>query len=115
MTGKGVEQFMKVAYICSPLRGEVMLNIERAKYYSKYAAKHGVVPLAPHLLFTQFMDDSKEQERKLAMQFDMELLSKCDYLYVFDAYGISIGMQAEIEYAQKHQIPVVYKNYAPPI
>lgn len=106
---------MKIAYICSPLRGEVTLNIERAKYYSKYVVKRGLIPLAPHLLFTQFMDDSKEQDRALAMRFDMELLLKCDYLYVFDAYGVSTGMQAEIEYAQEHKIPVVYKNYAPPI
>ena len=43
---------MRLAYICSPLRGDIEKNIQKAHEYCAYAASCGVIPLAPHTIFT---------------------------------------------------------------
>lgn len=104
---------MRLVYICSPLRGDIELNMKRARAYCAYAVKQGVNPIAPHLLYTQFLDDNSESDRELAIKLDLELLSKCDELWVFNIYGISQGMQAEIAYAVQHDIPLRYISHIP--
>ena len=49
---------MKLVYICSPLRGEYEQNIKHAIRYCEIAAGLGVIPLAPHTLFTQYPNDT---------------------------------------------------------
>ena len=46
------------AYVCSPFAGEVKNNTRKAKAYSRRLYELGYLPIAPHLLFPQFMDDS---------------------------------------------------------
>ena len=43
---------MRLVYISSPLREDVEQNIQRARDYCAYAASCGVIPLAPHTIFT---------------------------------------------------------------
>ena len=45
-------------YICSPLRGDIERNIQRAVGYSRFVFGMGGVPLAPHAIFTAFLDDN---------------------------------------------------------
>lgn len=87
----------KLVYICSPLRGDITLNLENAKKYCKYATLSDCIPFAPHLYFTTFLDDDIEEERKLGMQMGMEMLEKCDELWVMTNY-ISEGMAKEIDW-----------------
>ena len=75
--------FRPVVYICSPLSGDIDANQEAARRYCRYAVDSGYVPLAPHLLFPQFMDDNNKKERDLAMFMDIVLLTKCAELWVF--------------------------------
>lgn len=51
--------------------------------YSRFAVDSGYLPIAPHLLFPQFMDDGNPKERELAMFFGNVLMSKCAELWVF--------------------------------
>ena len=69
----------------------------------------GAIPLAPHLLFPQFMDDTDSDERALAMFMNMVLLGKCDQLWVFGK-NISEGMAAEIGKAEKRGMVTRYFN-----
>lgn len=97
-------KFMPVVYVCSPYADDPEGNTARAKRYSRYALDHGCIPLAPHLLLPQFMDES---ERDLAMFIDMVLLGKCKKLWVF-GNRVSAGMQEEIDRAEKKGMPVRY-------
>ena len=93
-------------YICSPFRGDYDANTKNARFYSRHAALQlGVIPIVPHLLFPQFLDDTVPEERALGLRFGLELLKLCDELWV---YGdrISEGMKAEIEFAKELGIPV---------
>lgn len=97
---------MKRVYICSPLRGDYENNIERAKEYSRAAAMMGCIPITPHLVFTQFLDDDNPAERDLALEMGRELVLKCDELWAFGLEHPSAGMAAEIETARDSGIPV---------
>lgn len=94
-------RFRPLIYICSPFSGDVETNIQNARKYSRFAVDSGYIPIAPHLLFPQFMNDGLESDRKLALFMDIVLLSKCAELWVFGD-RISKGMSIEIEKA-KHK------------
>ena len=89
-----------LVYIASPYAGETEDNISCAKRYCRFAVSKGVIPLAPHLLYPQFMDDSDEDQRILGLRFAISLLYRCDELWVFGE-KVSAGMAKEIEKAEK--------------
>lgn len=99
--------YRPLVYICSPFAGDVEGNIEKARRYSRFAVRQACIPLAPHLLFPQFMDDSIPAERSIALFMGMVLLGKCEQVWVFGR-TVSAGMAAEIEKAEKKNIPIRY-------
>ena len=100
------KQYRPMVYICSPYSGDVERNVQKARAYSRYAVDAGVIPIAPHLLFSQFMEE--ETERDLAMFMDIAVLSKCKELWVFGEP--TAGMQSEIVYAERKCMTIKYFN-----
>ncbi|TCL37223.1 hypothetical protein EV210_10690 [Anaerospora hongkongensis] len=98
---------MKFVYVCSPLRGDIETNIRRAYGYCRFVIQQGALPLAPHAIFTAFLDDTIPEERQLGMSLGIELLKRSDELWVFGK-RITEGMRAEIEVAIERNIPVQY-------
>lgn len=89
----------KMVYICSTFSGDVEGNTVKARRYSRFAVDLGAIPIAPHLLLPQYMEE--ETERDLAIQFDLEILKRCDELWVFGAEErLSDGMEAELDAAK---------------
>lgn len=100
-------RFRPIVYVCSPFAGDIERNIANARRYCRFAVDSGSIPLAPHLLFPQFMDDSNEHDHGLAMFMNMALMSKCAEVWVFGEH-ISKGMAVEIRKAKEKQRPVRY-------
>lgn len=100
--------FRPVVYICSPYAGDVETNTA-ARRYSRFAVKAGCIPIAPHLLFPQFLDDKNSKERELATIFGDVIMSKCAEVWVF-GNRISAGMKAEIERATLKGYRIRYFN-----
>ena len=100
---QSLRAFRPIVYICSPFSGDVETNVKNARRYSRFAVDKGYIPIAPHLLFPQFLDDEKPEERELGLFFGNALMSKCAEVWVFGS-RISAGMEAEIERAK-------WKNY----
>lgn len=98
---------MKLVYICSPLRGEIEENIKKAHKYCEYAAGCDVIPLAPHTIFTAYLDDTIKEQREQGLKMGLELLKQCDEIWVCGD-EVSQGMQGEIDLATKLNIPTVY-------
>ena len=96
----------KLVYICSPCRGDYEKNIDNAAIYSHEAIMRGYIPITPHLYFTRFMDDTKSNERSIAMEAGCQLLLMCSEVWVFGLDQPSEGMQAEIALAIRHGIPI---------
>lgn len=102
---------MNLVYICSPLRGDIAGNIRKATDYCRYATEKGVVPFAPHVSFTSFLDDLIPEERILGMKLGLEVLKRCDELWAFFENRPSEGMLGEIQVAESLGIPVKYFNH----
>lgn len=92
--------YRPVAYICSPFAGDVKANVSKARKYCRFAAAEGYIPLAPHLLFPQFLNDGNPVERELGMHFGNVLMGICKELWVFGA-EVSKGMDREIRRARR--------------
>ena len=74
---RALRAFRPIIYICSPYAGDIEKNVNAARGYSRFAVDKGFIPLAPHLLFPQFMNDTDPQERELGLFFGNALMSKC--------------------------------------
>lgn len=99
--------YRPLVYICSPYSGDTQANIGLARELCALAVARRKIPLAPHLLFPQFMDDTNLDERELAMFMNRILLSKCEAVWVYTAQ-VSAGMRLEIEWARHLNLPVKY-------
>ena len=107
--------YERVVYICSPCnpratgelgRKRLERNLRNAEWYSRAAVASHATPIAPHLLFTRFMDEFSPGERNLGLELAAEVLKRCDELWVFGDH-ISEGMQAEIDLAKKRNMPII--------
>ncbi len=96
---QALRAFRPIVYICSPYSGDVEGNVAAARRYSRFAVEQGYIPIAPHLLFPQFLDDSRPDERELGLFFGNALMSKCSEVWVF-GNRISSGMESEIKRAK---------------
>lgn len=102
------DQMLRV-FVCSPLSGDIEGNIEKARVYCKYASGRGVSPYAPHILLTQWLDDTIEEERNLGISSGIAFLDACQQLWAFsptDRIGWTRGMSAERERALKNGIVI---------
>lgn len=100
---------MERVYICSPYRGMPYVNTAMAKEYCRYAFEQGFLPIAPHLYFPQFMDDNNPPERDVALQMGLSLMTDCKEVWVFGD-TVSEGMKLEIEYANRNNKKIIFKN-----
>ena len=100
---RALRAFRPIVYICSPFAGDIDANLKAARAYSRFAVEAGYIPIAPHLIFPQFLNDADPQERELGLFFGNTLMSKCSEVWVFGK-RISPGMEAEIKRAK-------WKNY----
>ena len=100
---RALRAFRPIVYICSPYSGDVENNIAAARRYSRFAVEQGYIPIAPHLLFPQFLNDNSYRERQLGLFFGNAIMSKCSEVWVFGD-TITSGMEEEIERAR-------WKNY----
>lgn len=91
--------YRPLVYVCSPYAGDIEANIENARKYSRFVVDMGCIPVTPHLLYPQFLDDAVAEERNLGMFFGYVLMDKCREIWVFGE-TISSGMAAEISRAR---------------
>ena len=102
------DEFRPLVYICSPQRGDTEKNTEKARKYSRFAVESKAIPMTPHLLYPQFMDDSNPEERYLATHvINYVLIGKCQEVWVFGE-DISEGMGREIALAEKRRMKIRY-------
>lgn len=87
-------------FICSPYSVDPEWCIRFAKAACREAFSNGCLPIAPHLYFTQFLQDGDGYEREFGIAAGHELMKECDAILVYAVNGyISAGMRADIEFA----------------
>ena len=103
------KSYKPLVFVCSPLAGDMERNIKNARRYCRFTVDKGAIPLAPHLLYPQFLEDGNPAERELGLFFGLVLLGKCDELWAFGGVATE-GMRAELAKARKRGLPVRYYN-----
>lgn len=99
--------YKPLVFICSPFAGDMVRNAERTRAYCRFAVSKNCIPIAPHLLFPQFMEEADPAQRELGIFFGLVLQSKCKEVWVFGRI-ISKGMAVEIQKANERQLPIRY-------
>lgn len=99
---------MDKIFICSPYKGDVKKNIENVKRYCIFNAWDGI-PIAPHLYFTQFLNDESSSDRWRGTRWNLALLAECKEVKVY-ADEVTEGMIEEIKEARKLNIPITFYN-----
>lgn len=88
---------LKRVFLASPFAGE----IERNQIYLERALAdsfaRGEAPLAPHHSYPYVLADSDPAERALGMSAGAAWMSVATTLVVYVDYGVSRGMQAELD------------------
>ena len=97
---------MDRVYIMSRYRAatekEQEFNREVARYFAKQITYEGKVPVAPHLFYTQFLNDAIRGERENGLKFGIfDLRASQEFLLVVIDGIISEGMKAEIAEASR--------------
>ncbi len=101
-----MEKNRSLIFVCSPYRGDVEANVKNARAYCRFVFEQGGIPFAPHLLFTQFLNDSEPLERDAGLCMGLEMLMLCDELWAFG--DPTLGMSYEIAAAVKGKKSIVY-------
>lgn len=96
---------MMNVYICSPLSGDIEGNIRKVKGYCSFAVSQDCMPWAPHIYFTQFLNDDVPEERQAGVSEGIKWLEHCEEMWVFGD-RISEGMRVELDYANFLEIPI---------
>ena len=104
---KSARLYRPIVYVCSPFSGDEVGNIAKARKYSRFAVEKGYIPIAPHLLFPQFLNDSDLTEREMGLHFGNVLMNHCTEVWVFGE-SISSGIDAEIRRAKRKKYRLRY-------
>lgn len=101
---------MEKVYIISRYRAnsdkELKFNQMVARYFCRQIVEEGNAPVAPHLFYTQFLDDEYEADREIGTYMGLVDLSQCqEFLLVIVDGIISEGMNREIQEVSRLGIP----------
>ena len=99
---------MKKVYICSPYasQGDKNQNVANAIAYCRMAILKGFIPIAPHVFYTQMLNDDIESERATGLAIGIELLKDCDEIWVFGQ--VKGGMVAEVQKAKELGLKIFF-------
>jgi len=98
---------MRVVYVAGPFRGnttwEIECNVRRAEEYALSIWRLGAVALCPHAN-TRFFHKSAPDE--IWLEGTLELLRRCDAVFVIPNSEKSQGTRCEITEAERLGLPV---------
>jgi dienelactone hydrolase len=92
---------IEIIFVCSPFKGNENAE-EETREYCRELALAGKLPIAPHLYFTQFLDDDIPEERELGMRLGRMLMNFCNSLNIY----VSNGMKEDIDHAKDMKIAI---------
>lgn len=103
-------------YVAGAYSGNVKENIEKAENASINLIRNGFHVITPHKNTAGY--EKYEGDGKITyetwLEMDLNLLSRCDAIYVLSNSDSSNGVKKEIEFAIKYGMPVIYEKEYPP-
>lgn len=100
---------MKVIYIAGKFRGkhswEIAQNVYIAELHAAAVAQRGAVPLCPHTMYRNYQGLLPDI---FWLSGTMELLRRCDAIFMIPGWQMSLGACGERKEAQKLSLPILY-------
>jgi hypothetical protein len=97
---------MDIVFISGPYRGDIKANIEHARQAAIRLWSRGEVVICPHLN-TAYFDGIAPDEHFL--RGDLEILSRCNSIYMLKGWTQSEGAQDELKLAWDLNLNVRYE------
>ena len=98
---------MKTIYLSGKITDKTkiheLINIYKAWKVAKDIAKQGIAVICPHTNGYGFKLSHKDY-----LKMDVELLRRCDELWVMDNWHDSKGCKMEIDFADKQKMVIKY-------
>ena len=101
-------------YVAGAYKGNIAKNITKAEKVSINLIRNGWHVFTPHKNtshYEQYEDD--QLTTKTWIDMDLNMLIRCDAIYIMDNWQDSVGTKIEIEFAIDHTIPRFYEKYDP--
>ena len=103
---------MKIVFVCHPWKGKHEFEEATKRICWHLAMKEDIVPFSPALLYNTFLNDDILEQRMKGINCGLNLLKKCDAIYIYKQNGVSDGMKAEENEAIKSGLEVkVFTKY----
>ena len=101
-----MSKYRPIVIIESPYAGKVNRNKKYARRCMRDSLDRGESPFVSHILYTQVLDDTNPDQRKVGMTAGFSFIPISSYTVVYEDYGISGGMQEGIKLAKalKHRV-----------
>jgi len=100
----------RVIYVAGPFRAadgwEVACNIHRAEEAARTITKLGAMPLTPHSIGAHM---ERTETDEFWLSGTLELMRRCDAVYVLPGFRKSQGTLGEIEEAKRIGLPIFYQ------
>jgi hypothetical protein len=97
---------MRRVILESPFAGDIEAHVAYAHRRLRDCLARGEAPIASHLLYPQILDDSIAAERALGIAAGLGWLRLAEAKVAYIDYGISPGMRAAMEAAEKLSLPI---------
>ncbi|MBR5949469.1 MAG: hypothetical protein IKZ82_12615 [Clostridia bacterium] len=88
------------AYVCAPIAGEAGSSTKKLRSYCRKLYDNGYLPIAPTLLFQQFINMNVPTENNDRITMASDLLRRCRVVVVCGRINTEV-MTGEIELARK--------------
>lgn len=107
---------MKIVYIAGPYAGpthdgksyyEISRNILEAREWAKRVIEAGAFPFTPHLN-SFHMELDVERSADWWREADLEMLRRCDAIFLMPGWEISKGARMEKQFAESIGLPIFY-------
>lgn len=105
---------MKLLYIAGAYSGNTIQNIKDAEQVSINLIRNGFHVLTPHKNtagYEKYEGDGLDYETWIKM--DMDLLSRCDAIYIMVNSTNSIGAMRELEFARQKGMVIILESEHP--
>lgn len=104
----------KLLYVAGPYSGDTVDNIARAEEVSIGLIRNGFHVLTPHKNMAGYEQyEGNGIGYKTWIDMDLDLLRRCDAIYIMLNSEMSVGVQKELKFARRKRIPVIHETEYP--